>query len=143
MYCFQELFTVSVGNLPAGATVLIKMTYVCELSVDECQVILSLPNAVAPWDAFRATNQKTQVSRSPSIGWFLHFASTIAVVSSAFQSATNTVQMKASEQRVRFEGNAVMAKGIRSVTSSHDVDQKVRIACASFGAFRFTCFQNV
>uniref|UniRef100_A0AAZ3QVK4 Poly [ADP-ribose] polymerase n=1 Tax=Oncorhynchus tshawytscha TaxID=74940 RepID=A0AAZ3QVK4_ONCTS len=44
-----DVFTISVGNLPAGATVLIKVTFVTELVVMEGLINFSLPGSVAPW----------------------------------------------------------------------------------------------
>eukprot|EP00105_Crassostrea_gigas_P013451 XP_011429775.2 PREDICTED: poly [ADP-ribose] polymerase 4-like [Crassostrea gigas] len=44
-----EVFTVSVGNLPTGAVVVIKITYVTELQVDGDLINFRLPGSVAPW----------------------------------------------------------------------------------------------
>ncbi|KAJ8409900.1 hypothetical protein AAFF_G00209410 [Aldrovandia affinis] len=57
-----DVFTISVGNLPSGATVLIKVTYVTELIVRAGSLIFSLPGSVAPWQQSKALNQRTQVS---------------------------------------------------------------------------------
>ncbi|XP_036396735.1 protein mono-ADP-ribosyltransferase PARP4 [Megalops cyprinoides] len=57
-----DVFTISVGNLPAGATVLIKVTYVTELVVKAGSLLFSLPGSVAPWQQSKALNQRTQVS---------------------------------------------------------------------------------
>ena len=43
-----DIFTVSVGNIPPGADVLIKITYVTELSVDGADIVFSVPAALAP-----------------------------------------------------------------------------------------------
>lgn len=52
------MFTVSVGNLPPGCVVLIKITYVAELQVD-CQehIVFMLPGSVAPWKGDNSTIQ--------------------------------------------------------------------------------------
>jgi len=42
------LFTVSVGDLPPGASVLIKITDVAELLVEGENIVFSLPGSVAP-----------------------------------------------------------------------------------------------
>ena len=47
---FQDVFTVSVGNIPPGAGVLIKITYVCELQVEDELINFRLPGSVAPWN---------------------------------------------------------------------------------------------
>lgn len=57
----QDVFTISVGNLPPAATVLIKVTFVSELIVKDGSVLFSLPGSVAPWQESMALNQTTQV----------------------------------------------------------------------------------
>ncbi|XP_049451030.1 protein mono-ADP-ribosyltransferase PARP4 isoform X2 [Epinephelus fuscoguttatus] len=57
-----DVFTISVGNLPPAATVLIKVTYVSELIVRDGSIHFSLPGSVAPWQQNAALNQTTQVS---------------------------------------------------------------------------------
>uniref|UniRef100_A0A667ZWZ0 Poly [ADP-ribose] polymerase n=1 Tax=Myripristis murdjan TaxID=586833 RepID=A0A667ZWZ0_9TELE len=57
-----DVFTISVGNLPPGATVLIKVTFVLELVVRDGRVLFSLPGSVAPWQQSAALNQTTQCS---------------------------------------------------------------------------------
>ena len=54
------MFTVSVGNLPPGASVLIKITYVSELTVEGENIVFSLPGNVAPWQRESALEQNTQ-----------------------------------------------------------------------------------
>ena len=58
----QDVFTVSVGNLPPGASVLIKITYVAELLVEGENIVFSLPGSVAPWKKDAALDTTTQVS---------------------------------------------------------------------------------
>ena len=55
------MFTVSVGNLPPKATVLIKITYVAELQVDGELIAFQIPGSVAPWKKNLALNEKLQV----------------------------------------------------------------------------------
>ncbi|XP_038132152.1 protein mono-ADP-ribosyltransferase PARP4 isoform X3 [Cyprinodon tularosa] len=57
-----DVFTISVGNLPPGATVLIKVTFLSELVVRDGSILFSLPGSVAPWQESSALNQTTQVS---------------------------------------------------------------------------------
>lgn len=57
----QDVFTISVGNLPPGATVLIKVTFITELLVRSGSIIFSLSGSVAPWQQSAALNQTTQV----------------------------------------------------------------------------------
>ncbi|XP_065907778.1 protein mono-ADP-ribosyltransferase PARP4-like isoform X3 [Dysidea avara] len=60
-----NVFTVSVGNLPPGASVLIKITYVAELLVEGENIVFSLPGSVAPWkkDAALDTTTQTDVDK--------------------------------------------------------------------------------
>ncbi len=51
----------SVGNLPPGAEVLIKITYVAELVVEGEQIVFSLPGSVAPWKQQAALDETTQM----------------------------------------------------------------------------------
>uniref|UniRef100_A0ABM0MFB2 Poly [ADP-ribose] polymerase n=1 Tax=Saccoglossus kowalevskii TaxID=10224 RepID=A0ABM0MFB2_SACKO len=55
-----DVFTVSVGNLPPKASVLIKITYVTELSVDGEKILFFLPGSVAPWTKDTALSQEIQ-----------------------------------------------------------------------------------
>uniref|UniRef100_A0A673WQM3 Poly [ADP-ribose] polymerase n=1 Tax=Salmo trutta TaxID=8032 RepID=A0A673WQM3_SALTR len=68
-----DVFTISVGNLPAGATVLIKVTFVTELVVMEGLINFSLPGSVAPWQQSSALNQRTQVGGTRLID-FMEFS---------------------------------------------------------------------
>ncbi|GAA6094683.1 protein mono-ADP-ribosyltransferase PARP4 isoform X8 [Tachysurus ichikawai] len=54
-----DVFTISVGNLPPGATVLIKVTFITELVVRAGTIVFSLPGSVAPWQQSSAMNQRT------------------------------------------------------------------------------------
>ena len=55
-----DVFTVSVGNLPAGANVLIKITYVAELALEGEMINFSIPGTVAPWRRDKALEDVTQ-----------------------------------------------------------------------------------
>lgn len=61
----QDVFTISVGNLPPAATVLVKVTFVSELIVKDGSILFSLPGSVAPWQGSAALNQTTQASPEP------------------------------------------------------------------------------
>ena len=52
----------SVGNLPPGASVLIKITYVAELQVDGEKICFFIPSNVAPWSKRKAFGDVTQAS---------------------------------------------------------------------------------
>ena len=55
------MFTVSVGNLPAQASVLIKITYVAELLVEGENICFNIPGTVAPWKKDAGLDDVTQV----------------------------------------------------------------------------------
>ncbi|XP_072018403.1 protein mono-ADP-ribosyltransferase PARP4-like [Amphiura filiformis] len=55
-----DVFTVSVGNLPPKTTVVIKIVYMAELSVDGDKIVFGLPGSVAPWKKDAALSEVTQ-----------------------------------------------------------------------------------
>ncbi|XP_073469577.1 protein mono-ADP-ribosyltransferase PARP4 isoform X2 [Aquarana catesbeiana] len=55
-----DVFTVSVGNLPAKATVIIKVTYIMELKCSYSSVSFSIPGTVASWQEDQALKENTQ-----------------------------------------------------------------------------------
>lgn len=59
-----EVFTVSVGNLPPAARVVIKITYVTELAVEEGDICFTLPGSVAPCRRDQALSHVTQNQHS-------------------------------------------------------------------------------
>ena len=56
-----DLFTISIGNLPPGATVLIKFCYVQELAMDGDNIAFRLPNSVSDVGFSAASADVTQV----------------------------------------------------------------------------------
>lgn len=55
-----DVFTVSVGNLPPKAKVLIKITYITELSIQGTVAVFFMPATVAPWQQDKALKENTQ-----------------------------------------------------------------------------------
>ncbi|KAM4860185.1 protein mono-ADP-ribosyltransferase PARP4 [Thomomys bottae] len=55
-----DVFTVSVGNLPPKAKVLIKITYITELSIQGPVAVFFMPATVAPWQQDKALNENLQ-----------------------------------------------------------------------------------
>ncbi|XP_073518514.1 protein mono-ADP-ribosyltransferase PARP4 isoform X3 [Phyllobates terribilis] len=55
-----DVFTVSVGNLPSKATVVIKITYVMELSYKYNSINFTIPGNVAEWQQDKALKENTQ-----------------------------------------------------------------------------------
>jgi len=55
-----EVFSVSVGNLPANCEVIIKITYVAELPIENNDIIFRLSAKVASWQSKQALEMKDQ-----------------------------------------------------------------------------------
>jgi len=55
-----DVFTVSVGNLPPKAKVLIKITYITELSIQGSRAVFFMPTTVAPWQQDKVLNENIQ-----------------------------------------------------------------------------------
>ncbi|KAG8545369.1 hypothetical protein GDO81_021002 [Engystomops pustulosus] len=55
-----DVFTVSVGNLPSKATVIIKITYVMELKYQYRYLTFSIPGNMAQWQQDKALKENTQ-----------------------------------------------------------------------------------
>ncbi|XP_040853783.1 protein mono-ADP-ribosyltransferase PARP4-like [Ochotona curzoniae] len=55
-----DVFTVSVGNLPPAAKVLIKITYITELTLQGPVAVFFMPATVAPWQQDKALNENLQ-----------------------------------------------------------------------------------
>ncbi|XP_073750905.1 protein mono-ADP-ribosyltransferase PARP4 isoform X5 [Callorhinus ursinus] len=55
-----DVFTVSVGNLPPKAKVLIKITYITELSIQGSRAVFFMPATVAPWQQDKVLNKNIQ-----------------------------------------------------------------------------------
>ncbi|XP_070376418.1 protein mono-ADP-ribosyltransferase PARP4 isoform X3 [Equus asinus] len=55
-----DVFTVSVGNLPPKAKILIKITYITELSIQGTAAVFFMPATVAPWQQDKALNENIQ-----------------------------------------------------------------------------------
>ncbi|CAF1244398.1 unnamed protein product, partial [Didymodactylos carnosus] len=62
-----EVFSVSVGNLPPNCEVVIKITYVAELTIENDDIVFRLPAKVASWQSQMAIKHHNQ-TLLPSIG---------------------------------------------------------------------------
>uniref|UniRef100_A0AAX7VSJ6 Poly [ADP-ribose] polymerase n=1 Tax=Astatotilapia calliptera TaxID=8154 RepID=A0AAX7VSJ6_ASTCA len=87
-----DVFTISVGNLPPGATVLIKVTFVSELIVRDGTILFSLPGSVAPWQESASLNQTTQVTEI--LEFTLDLSAEMPYEISSLQCITHQVKMK-------------------------------------------------
>uniref|UniRef100_A0A8C4RR99 Poly [ADP-ribose] polymerase n=1 Tax=Erpetoichthys calabaricus TaxID=27687 RepID=A0A8C4RR99_ERPCA len=87
-----DVFTISVGNLPPEATVLIKITYITELSVNFGLISFRLPGSVAPWQQSKALNEKTQVE-----GFMLDMSVEMPYEIQEIWSETHNIDLKKTE----------------------------------------------
>lgn len=55
-----QVFSVAVGNLPANNEVLIKITYVAELEIENDDILFCLPAKMASWQSKKAVENKDQ-----------------------------------------------------------------------------------
>ncbi|KAM6146970.1 protein mono-ADP-ribosyltransferase PARP4 isoform 2-T3 [Phoenicopterus ruber ruber] len=55
-----DIFVISVGNLPPNSTVVIKITYITELSFQHGYITFHMPASVSPWQQDKALNENTQ-----------------------------------------------------------------------------------
>uniref|UniRef100_A0A8B9ZFW7 Poly [ADP-ribose] polymerase n=1 Tax=Anas platyrhynchos TaxID=8839 RepID=A0A8B9ZFW7_ANAPL len=62
-----DIFVISVGNLPPNSTVLIKITYITELSCQNGCITFHMPASVSPWQQDKALNENTGFSLDMSI----------------------------------------------------------------------------
>ncbi|XP_063954630.1 protein mono-ADP-ribosyltransferase PARP4-like isoform X5 [Lytechinus pictus] len=96
-----DVFTVSVGNLPPKVKVVIKITYVIELSVEGDKIAFSLPGSVAPWRKEAAISQVLQkdvatlkVKDQSSISFSLAVSVEMAADITSIQSTTHPLKIK-------------------------------------------------
>lgn len=102
----EEVFTVSVGNLPAGESCVIKILYVQELSFENGAVIFALPSAVAPTaaraaaaDRVQDTTKTSTVSGSKGVPLNLEISLETARPIQALRSPTHLLAVKRTETR--------------------------------------------
>ncbi|XP_009475160.1 PREDICTED: poly [ADP-ribose] polymerase 4 [Nipponia nippon] len=55
-----DIFVISVGNLPPNSTVVIKITYITELSFQHGCITFHMPASVSPWQQDKALNENMQ-----------------------------------------------------------------------------------
>jgi poly [ADP-ribose] polymerase 2/3/4 len=103
-----DVFTVSVGNLPGGAEVLIKITYVTELSVSDGGRALDflLPSTVAPRFAARALGTQTQSTTATAE---CDDAARPLSIELSLSMPSNIVRLGSPSHAVRFKRSATTA----------------------------------
>ncbi|MEE6472766.1 hypothetical protein FKM82_009715 [Ascaphus truei] len=98
-----DVFTVSVGNLPPEATVVIKITYITELNIRWGFANFSIPGTVAYWQQDKALKENTQgtVTKvcveeggAPKGGFCLDMSIEMPYKIESITSYTHTIKMK-------------------------------------------------
>ncbi|XP_035659528.1 protein mono-ADP-ribosyltransferase PARP4-like [Branchiostoma floridae] len=114
-----DVFTVSVGNLPPRASVLIKITYVAELAVEGENICFRLPGSVAPWqkDSLSEKIQKdletVKVEKDAGKEFSLQVAMEMPFDIRTIQSPSHKIRVKrtASKAVVELEKNCMLGAG--------------------------------
>ncbi|GFR66346.1 poly [ADP-ribose] polymerase [Elysia marginata] len=112
-----DVFTVSVGNLPAGACVLIKITYVTELRIEDEKISFRLPGTVAPWKENQALLQATQTElkshKTKAMNTSVHVAVEMPFDIRTLHCPTHKVKVKqtASKAYVELAGHQEFGSG--------------------------------
>ncbi|CAH1248284.1 PARP4 [Branchiostoma lanceolatum] len=114
-----DVFTVSVGNLPPRASVLIKITYVAELAVEGENICFRLPGSVAPWqkDSLSEKIQKdletVKVDKDAGKEFSLQVALEMPFDIRDIQSPSHKIRVKrtASKAVVELEKNCMLGDG--------------------------------
>ncbi|XP_078664712.1 uncharacterized protein LOC144907477 isoform X2 [Branchiostoma floridae x Branchiostoma belcheri] len=114
-----DVFTVSVGNLPPRASVLIKITYVSELAVEGENICFRLPGSVAPWqkDSLSEEIQKdvetVKVEKDAGKEFSLQVAMEMPFDIRTIQSPSHKIRVKrtASKAVVELEKNCMLGDG--------------------------------
>ncbi|XP_031548614.1 protein mono-ADP-ribosyltransferase PARP4-like isoform X2 [Actinia tenebrosa] len=117
-----DVFTVSVGNLPPNASVLIKITHIVELAVEGENVSFSLPGSVAPWKRSQALDSITQtdvhtVRVEEETNTTIQVAIEMPFDIRSIQSPTHPIRIKrtATKAVVELEPGHVMGDGFQLI----------------------------
>jgi Ca-activated chloride channel family protein len=78
-----DIFQASVGNLPPGKEVLLKVTYVSELAVDDGALRLVIPTTISPRYApakdYTGVGRPDAVALNPPLGWAVPYGLNLSV----------------------------------------------------------------
>ena len=124
-----DVFTVSVGNLPAGANVLIKITYVAELAFEEEMINFSIPGTVAPWRRDKVLEEVTQtdVKRVDILSGEESFSLQIAIEMPfkirELKSPTHSLKVKKTDTRavIGLEPDVGLGEGFQLLVSLAEI----------------------
>ncbi|XP_071788483.1 protein mono-ADP-ribosyltransferase PARP4-like [Asterias amurensis] len=108
---FPHVFSVSVGNLPPQADVLIKVTYVTELSVEGDRLAFNLLGTVAPWKRQEVLAKGTPSERDVVDVELetiykeqsIHVAVTMASKITSIESSTHSILVKQSDNKASIK----------------------------------------
>lgn len=78
-----DVFQASIGNLPPGKEVLVRLTYVTELNIEEGRVRFALPTTVspryAPLEDHKGTGRPASEALNPPVAWSVPYGLTLSV----------------------------------------------------------------
>ncbi|GCB77515.1 hypothetical protein scyTo_0016699, partial [Scyliorhinus torazame] len=118
-----EVFTISIGNLPPNANVIIKITYITELSVDQEYISFLLPGSLTSQQRDKALQEKTQESlkkidvkqQEPACGFSLNLSIEMPFEIKEITSPTHNMKIKRTDCTavISVEQNSCLGTGFQ------------------------------
>jgi hypothetical protein len=127
-----DVFTASIGNLPPGKEVLVRITYVAELSLEGDDLRFALPTTVspryAPAEDRRGVGQPPSEALNPPLGWQVPYGLDVTV-RIEMPSPIRAVESPSHPVRVELDGaKATVKLGGRETALDRDFVLKVKLA---------------
>ncbi|XP_078078208.1 protein mono-ADP-ribosyltransferase PARP4 isoform X2 [Mustelus asterias] len=118
-----DVFTISIGNLPPNASVIIKITYITELSVDCEYISFLLPGSLTSQQQDKALQEKTQESlkkmdvkqQEPAGGFSLNLSIEMPFEIKEITSPTHNIKIKRTDCTavISVEENSCLGTGFQ------------------------------
>ena len=129
-----DVFTASIGNVPPGKEVLVKVTYVAELSLEADVLRFAIPTTVspryAPADDQKGVGRTPAETLNPPRDWRVPYGLDL-MVRIAMPSGIRSVESPSHPVRVEVDGRtAVVTLGGREAALDRDFVLNVRLAGA-------------
>ncbi|HXB55145.1 MAG TPA: VIT domain-containing protein [Vicinamibacteria bacterium] len=127
-----DVFTASIGNLPPGKEVLVRITYVAELSLEGDDLRFALPTTVspryAPAEDSKGVGQPPSEALNPPRDWQVPYGLDVTV-RIEMPSPIRAVESPSHPVRVELDGSKAMVKlGGRETALDRDFVLKVKLA---------------
>jgi hypothetical protein len=127
-----DVFTASIGNLPPGKEVLVRITYVTELARDGDDLRFVLPTTVSPRYApeadRRGVGRTTAEALNPPLGWNVPYGLELEITLD-MPCAVRAVESPSHPLALELDGRrATVRLGERSMSLDRDFVLKVRLA---------------